>query len=95
MVDLFRPHTQLAAAIYDAFQREAAKRKSRAYWIEKERETVYLAACHNARQLGVREPTMDEVKQAEDASIGSADYGSKWAIKIANICCGESVQKFS
>ena len=86
--DCYRPHTEPAATIYDAFQCEASKRKNNKNWIELERHAVYFAACGCAKKFGLREPTMKEVERAENDSIGSADYGSKWAIKVGNIMKG-------
>ena len=87
MHDVFRPHTEPAATIYDAFQAEARKRVGRPLheWILMERKAVHETAVKCAEKHGFKAPSMDEIEKEERAAYGSADYGSKWAIKVANL----------
>ena len=85
MRDIFRPSKGLARTLYDAFQEEAIHREGRSVeeWLLAERQVVWMAARDYAQQHGLRIPTMDEVKQAENCASGHIDYGAKWAYKIA------------
>jgi hypothetical protein len=83
--DVFRPHSEPARTIYDAFQKEAEKRDGMDVddWILAEREAVWKAARDYAQQHGMRIPTMEEVERAEDQACCHTDYGLKWAIGVA------------
>lgn len=85
--DHFRPSTQPARAIYDAFQNEALKREGRAFeeWREQENISVHMAAVMAARTLGIKEPTMDDVVSAERFACGHSDYGAQWAYRLADV----------
>lgn len=85
--DVFRPHRQPAQGIYDAFQAEAALRSGRKLdeWLEAERQAVWRAARDYAQQQGLRVPTIDEIKRAENYAAGSVDYGAKWAYQIERL----------
>lgn len=87
MRDVFRPQLQPNRAIYDAFQAEARKRDERAFpdWAEQEIHAVWAASRDQAQQLGLRVPTLDEVRQEECKARGHTDYGSTWACGIARI----------
>lgn len=80
-LDFFRPRSEPASSIYDAFQDEASKRKGRRVedWTAAELTAVHAAAGAAARAMSLREPTLDEVCAAERYARGSADYGAKWA----------------
>ncbi|WP_137917221.1 hypothetical protein [Hydrogenophaga sp. 2FB] len=84
MHDPFRPHGGPAQAIYDAFQNEAAKRKSRPglTWIELERATVHSAATEQAMANGWSAPSIADVERFEACASGHTDYGSKWALYL-------------
>ena len=83
--DFFRPRQAPASVLYDAFQAEALHRKGRDVeeWIRLELEAVHRAACSYAADHGLKPPPMEEVAVAERIARGSADYGSKWAILVA------------
>ena len=83
--DFFRPRQAPASVLYDAFQEEALHRKNRdvGEWIRLELEAVHRAACSYAAEHGLQKPTLEEVATAERLAIGSADYGSKWALRVA------------
>ena len=83
--DFFRPRQAPASVLYDAFQAEALHRKGRDVeeWIRLELEAVHRAACSYAADHGLHQPSMEEVAAAERYARGSADYGSKWAIVLA------------
>lgn len=83
--DIFRPHTEPSATLYDAFKLEARKRNIQKDWVLKERQAVYSAAVAYAKKKGICPPSLQDVQEAENESLGSADYGAKWAIKVANI----------
>lgn len=87
MIDVFRPRQSPAAEIYDAFQEEARHRASRSLdeWIEAELNAVWRTACEQARQLGMIEPTMEQVQQAQITAMGHIDFGSKWALGVAEV----------
>jgi len=84
LFDPFRPRTPEAAAIYDAFQAEASRRKQRPglTWIENERQAVFQAACDQARLRGWPQPTLKAVETAERCACGHVDYGMKWALYL-------------
>ena len=83
--DFFRPRQAPASVLYDAFQAEALHRKGRDVeeWIRLELEAVHRAAWSYAADHGLKPPPMEEVAVAERIARGSADYGSKWAILVA------------
>ncbi|MDQ1090651.1 propanediol dehydratase large subunit [Xanthomonas sacchari] len=85
--DPFRPRSEPAMSIYDAFQAEAAKRKSRsvAEWIAAERDAVHRAATVAFKQAGLPAPTHEEVESAERYACGSIDYGSKWSYTLISL----------
>lgn len=84
MYDPFRPQPGPAQAIYDAFQAEAAKRKTRPglSWIETERAAVHSAATQQAQQCGWPAPSLEDVTRFESCAMGHVDYGSKWALYL-------------
>lgn len=83
--DFFRPRQAPASVLYDAFQEEATHRKGRDVeeWIRLELEAVHRAACSYAAEHGLHAPTLEQVAAAERYARGSADYGSKWALVLA------------
>ncbi|WP_436148019.1 hypothetical protein [Acidovorax sp. LjRoot194] len=83
--DVFRPRTAPASILYDAFQAEALHRKNRELdeWIKLELQAVFAAAAQYAQEHGLTAPTFEDVEAAERMARGSADYGSKWAIMVA------------
>jgi len=85
MLDFFRPHTEPARTLYDAFQAEAEKRPERTCdeWIAKERMAMWHVATSYAQRHGLHMPTLDEVTLAERLACGHVDYGAKWAIGVA------------
>ena len=87
MRDMFRPHTEPASLIYDAFQAEASHRKGRCIgkWINAERYAVWRVARDWAEQHGRKVPTLDEVQLEERCAMGHIDYGAKWAYGIARL----------
>jgi len=87
MPDVFRPHSDPARVLYDAFQAEAEKRADRDVdaWIAFEREAVWRVARDYAQQHGLPVPTLAEVKKAEELALGHVDYGSKWAYGVAEL----------
>ena len=86
MNEIFRPRHQPAQLIYDAFQATAKTREGiPEEWIAKERNAVWVAAKTYADQNGLPEPTLQMVEQAETYAYGSADYGAKWAYKLAEL----------
>ena len=86
MRDFLRPTCSPAREIYDAFHAEARRRDGRAFeeWVSSEREAVFAAAVRQCRGLSLQPPTMDQVIAAEQRAYGSADYGSKWALGVAD-----------
>lgn len=86
MSDFMRPHTEPARTLYDAFQAEAAKRKGRTVeqWNAAEVLAVWSAACDYSQQQGWPIITLADVAKSERYAQGSADYGSKWAIRVAH-----------
>lgn len=84
--DVFRPRMEPHRSIYDAFQAEAAKRKSRSVeeWIQAEINAVHQAAlaASSDPRFKLKAPTMDMVRSAEIYARGSADYGLKWTCQL-------------
>ena len=87
MQDVFRPVSEPSATIYDAFQLEAKNRngKSPSEWIPAERHKVWMTAVAYAEKHGLHPPSIEEIEKMEKSAYGSADYGSKWSIKVANL----------
>jgi len=85
MTDHFRPRSQPAQRIYDAFQDEATKRKENENWEHKERLRVFREAREYAQENGLTYPTLDQVRQCESYALGHTDYGAKWAHKVAEL----------
>lgn len=85
MRDFFEPQHQPAKDIYLAFQDEAAKRKGRKVeeWRDAEASAVWRKAAELSSQMNLRAVTLEEVMTAERSAYGSADYGSKWALRVA------------
>ena len=87
MTDHFRPRSQPAQRIYDAFQDEATKREGREPhdWEHQERLRVFREAREYAQENGLTFPTLDQVRQCESHALGHTDYGAKWAYKVAEL----------
>jgi hypothetical protein len=92
MKDVFRPRTDPARLLYDAFQAEAEKRPGRPveFSVLSERAAVWRAARDYAQQHGLRVPTLVEVEKAERLAMGHVDYGAKWAYGVAELLGPES-----
>lgn len=86
MTDIFQPRTEPAKSIYAAFQAEASFRDSRSIeeWQAAEVKAVFREAIIQAQILGLAEPTIGDIQRAERCAFGSIDYGSKWAVNVAN-----------
>lgn len=86
-VDHFRPRTQPAQAIYDAFSEESKKRDGRNFdeSHEAEKKAVHIAAVKMAKELNLREPTLEDINHAERYASGHTDYGACWAYKVTDI----------
>ncbi len=86
MKDIFRPRSEPARTLYDAFQAEAEKRDGRSFeaWSIAERKVVWREAKKYAEQHGLVAPTLNRVKLFEDMACGHTDFGAKWAYGIAN-----------
>ncbi|CAN7764718.1 hypothetical protein LJR039_007251 [Pseudorhodoferax sp. LjRoot39] len=84
---IFRPTQEPARLLYDAFQAESLLRKERevGIWIEKERLAVWTAARDYAQQHGRPVPTLEQIKAKEQLALGHTDYGSKWALGVAEL----------
>jgi hypothetical protein len=87
MSDIFKPRSEPAKTLYEAFQEESKNRKGRESeeWIFTERMAVWRAAMHYAQQHGLRVPSIEEVENAERYASGSVDYGAKWAYRVAGL----------
>ena len=85
MGDPFEPRQEPARSIYLAFQDEARKRKTRSVpeWVAAERARVHEQAQEQARRLGLRAPSLEEVRLAEVSAKGHIDYGLKWALRVS------------
>lgn len=81
---MFRPRHDPSRAIYDALEEEALRRRERNVeeWIKAERQAVLDEAIRQADILGLKRPSIDDVKTAEQSAVGYADYGAKWAYAI-------------
>lgn len=84
-MSVFRPTTEPARAIYDAFQAEASLRPGRTVeaWTTGEAEAVWRAARDYAQQRRLEAPTLEQVQRAEVLARGHTDYGAKWAYGVA------------
>lgn len=86
MTDWMMPNSQPAQAIYKAFEKESRKRPN--YddhsWIEAERDAVLKASHEIAEKMGLKKPTLEEIKKAENFASGHSDYGKKWAYGVAD-----------
>jgi hypothetical protein len=89
-MDPFRPQFEPARSIYDAFVAESGKRRGRSLetWIEAERQAVWRAAQAGADHCGLTAPSVEQVLAAERLARGHVDYGSKWAIYVAEAMKG-------
>ena len=87
MTDVFRPRSQPALTLYEAFQAEAAHRKGREWpeWNHAEVNAVWRAARDYAQQRGLRVPLLEDVARAERYASGSIDYGATWAYRVAEM----------
>ncbi len=85
ITDIFRPRTEPARTLYDAFQAESRHRNGRRpeVWIVAERLAVWRAAWDYSQQHSLRFPTLAEVEAGERYAYGSVDYGAKWAYQVA------------
>jgi hypothetical protein len=94
MKDLFRPTTEPARTLYDAFKKEAENRGAKAFveWHNNEVRSVYFAACDYARARGRKPPTLQQVRDAEASARGHVDYGAKWAYRVAEVMQNPSGQ---
>lgn len=84
--DMFRPTRDPSQSIYDAFVKEAAKRKEVPFsvWSVREIDAVHAAAAAAAEKMGLIVPTREQVEAAERYARGSADYGAKWAYRVTD-----------
>ena len=87
MSDIFRPTTEPARRIYDAFQDEARKREGRTFeeWHTAEKQRVWAEARDYAQQHGSLVPTIEQIEREERNASGHADYGSKWAYGVSRL----------
>ena len=86
MKDFFRPNSELARTLYDAFQEEASKREGCKTQNQKfaEEVAVWEAARDYAQQHGeFRVVFLSEVVQAGNLAEGHVDFGAKWAYGVA------------
>lgn len=85
--DIFRPRREPARSIYDAFQREAAKRERKKFedWTKDEIAAVHLAAVTYAAKHNLVSPTIEQVTRVESYASGHTDYGAKWAYAVADL----------
>jgi hypothetical protein len=85
--DPFRPQFEPARAIYDAFQIEGRKRSGSGLneWVCAERNAVWRSARDFAQQRGLSVPTIEQVEKEEVLAMGHVDYGSKWAVGVAEL----------
>ena len=84
MRDIFQPRGEPARSIYRALQAEAEKRDCRSpkEWMEAEKNAVHREAVYQAQNLGLKEPSMQQVTDAERYACGSVDYGAQWAYRV-------------
>lgn len=83
-IDPFRPRSEPARTLYDAFQAEAAKRNGRSFeeWREAETDAVHAAALAASKTHALREPTRDEVAKAGVRAQNHVDYGLQWVCGV-------------
>ena len=86
-IDIFAPHTEPAKTIYNVLTEEMKNRDGYIMeeWILNERITVWKTAIRYCFKNGLYIPTIQDVEKAEKEAYGSADYDSKWAIKLSNL----------
>lgn len=72
-------------AIENAFRKEAQFRKGRSVeeWRRAELEAVWAAGLGFAQARGLPIVPIDEVAAVERMAAGHSDYGSKWALYVA------------
>ena len=87
MKDIFRPSTEPARRIYDAFQDEGRKREGRTFneWHSAEKNRVWAEARDYAQENNLNVPTMRQIEDVERYASGHADYGSKWAYGVSRL----------
>lgn len=85
--DFFRPRRAIPRAIYDAFQREAAKRETTGWprWITNERMAVFKAVNDERALFGKKPVSIDVIEDAERYAMGHVDYGAKLAYRCEQI----------
>lgn len=95
MSSIFRPVTEPARTIYDAFQAEARRRAGRSVeeWTAAEAGAVWAATRDYAQQNGLAVPTMAQIESAEMLARGHTDYGSKWAHGVSALVRVERVTR--
>jgi len=94
MLPPFKPKREPAKSIFEAFQRESAKRDTnKSDWIQNERKAVFDAATKYATERGIKLPTMAMVEEAEQYACGHTDYGAKWAYKLAGLMEAQTTYK--
>jgi hypothetical protein len=83
-IDPFRPRSEPARTLYDAFQEEAANRNGRSFeeWCEAETDAVHVAAIAVAKAHSLRAPTREDVVKAGIRAQGHIDYGLQWACGV-------------
>lgn len=87
MNDMFRPHSEPARSIYDAFQAAAARRDEIGYpdWLRHEREVVHQVVLEQALKHGLRPLSLEEVEAAEFYAMGAVNYGATWAARLVEL----------
>lgn len=92
--NMFRPKTEPARSIYDAFQTEAKNRPNCHYseWIEAERVVVWQVARRWAKENEIVPLSLKEIERAEDYASGHVDYGAKWAYRVAEMLQDRKVE---
>lgn len=85
--DVFRPRSEPALSIYEAFQAEAAKRSRRRpdSWLALESRAVWRAARDYADSQGWPTPLLADVAAAQRSAQGHVDYAAKWAHGLAHL----------
>ena len=86
MEDMFRPRSEPARTIYDAFDLESRFRKGRSVeqWKTRELNAVASATRAYCDKHGFFPPTLDEIIEASEQASGHVDYCAKWAFGIAD-----------
>lgn len=82
--DIFRPRSDPARSIYDAFQKAAKGREGRSVeeWDAAEINAVYETACRLAPAHGMKAPTREQVAAAHTYALGSVDFGATWTYAV-------------